>query len=362
MRAAVDLRSLRDPPLDVNTTLSMKQLGREGPISGIDLSRGPDPQDAMLVPAEVGAFGRGAQERSRLAFEHAPIGMALLTTDWRFLRVNKALCELTGYDREELTARSLADLTHMEDLELDLRYVSEMLANTRRTYKVEKRLSYADGHAGWILLSVSLVRDDAGEPRYFISQIQDIGERKRLEAQLVFLADHDEMTGLPNRRRFREELDRGVAFAQRYGHCGALLLLDLDNFKQVNDSLGHHAGDRLVTEVARRLSKRLRATDVLARLGGDEFAVLLPQTTPADAERVAGDLVAEVAGTAVDVNGTAVRGCTSLGVALFDPGWDIDPEALLMHADLAMYLAKREGGNRFATVEGHGRPTRRLMA
>ena len=300
--------------------------------------------------------GHGAQGRSCVTFEQAPIAAALLAPDWRFVRVNESLCELTGYDGQQLLAKSLTEITHVEDLELDLQYLGELLASTRRTYDVEKRLIRADGHLARVLLSVALMLDEAGQPLGFMSQIQDISERKRLEARLLFLADHDEMTELFNRRRFREELERGVAFAQRYRHPGALLLLDLDNFKRVNDSLGHHAGDRLVTEVARRLNERLRATDVLARLGGDEFAVLLPQTTRSQAERVAADLVAQVAKCTVDVNGIPVQGYASLGVALFDPDWGIDSEALLMHADLAMYLAKGQGGNRFTVVEGRGRP------
>lgn len=303
-----------------------------------------------------GPPAREAEQRFRLAFEQAAVGMALVAPDGRFLRVNRALCDLVGYAAQDLVSKTFQEITHPEDLDLDLEFVRRMLAGELRTYTMEKRYFHADGHTVWVLLSVSLVRGDDGEPRYFISQIQDITERRQLEQRLSFLADHDEMTGLPNRRRLREELERAVAFAQRYEQAGALLILDLDNFKQVNDTLGHHVGDSLVREVAGRLRGRLRATDVLARIGGDEFAVLLPQVNAAQAERVARDLVGTVGGGCHLVDGAVVETSASLGVALYEPGWEFDPEGLLMHADRAMYEAKNAGGNRHSVVEGRGRP------
>ena len=320
---------------------------------GIPRTEGLDPGASGLGAA---ASAREAEERFRLAFEQAAVGMALVAPDGRFMRVNRALCELVGYDADALVAMTFQEITHPEDLDLDLEYVRQMLDGERRAYAMEKRYFHADGHTVWALLSVSLVRDGADEPLYFISQIQDISERKQLEERLVFLAGHDEMTGLPNRRRFREELERVVEYATRYGHTGALLLLDLDNFKQINDSLGHRAGDRLVTEVAGRLRDRIRASDLLARIGGDEFAVFLPQATPAQAERVAEDLVTTVGTECFLIDEAAVETRASLGLALFEPGWETDPEALLMHADMAMYRAKREGGNRYLMVEARGRP------
>jgi diguanylate cyclase (GGDEF)-like protein/PAS domain S-box-containing protein len=320
---------------------------------GIPRTEGLDPGASGLGAA---ASAREAEERFRLAFEQAAVGMALVAPDGRFMRVNRALCELVGYDADALVAMTFQQITHPEDLDLDLEYVRQMLAGERRAYAMEKRYFHADGHTVWALLSVSLVRDGADEPLYFISQIQDVTERKQLEERLVFLAGHDEMTGLPNRRRFREELERVVDYATRYGHTGALLLLDLDNFKQINDSLGHRAGDRLVTEVAARLRDRIRASDLLARIGGDEFAIFLPQATPAQAERVAGELVTTIGTECFLIDEAAVETRASLGLALFEPGWETDPEALLMHADMAMYRAKREGGNRYLMVEARGRP------
>jgi diguanylate cyclase (GGDEF)-like protein/PAS domain S-box-containing protein len=313
---------------------------------------------AGTVETTSGAYARlrEAEERFRLAFEHAPIGIALVSPDGNFMRVNAALCALTGYPPEELIAKTFQEITHPEDLDLDLEYVNQMLAGDRREYSMEKRYFHRDGHIVWILLSVSLVRDGDAAPLYFISQIQDISERKELEERLVFLADHDEMTGLANRRRFREEVERGVSYAERYCHSGAMLLLDLDNFKDVNDSLGHHVGDRLLVAVAERLGIRLRRTDILGRIGGDEFAALLPQAEPAQAIRVAEEVLDAVTTAAYALDGHVVTARASVGVALFRPGLGIDAEELQIRADVAMYTAKRDGGNRVSILDPDANP------
>jgi len=304
--------------------------------------------------AEIAA-GQEAEERFRLAFEHAPIGIALVSPEGGFMRVNEALCELTGYPAAELVEKTFQEITHPDDLDLDLDYVEQMLAGRRRVYEMEKRYFHRTGQTIWALLSVSLVRDRDDQPLYFISQIQDITERKQLQERLAFLADHDEMTGLRNRRRFREELAQGILYSQRYGHPSAMLLLDLDNFKQVNDTLGHFIGDKLVIAVAARLGRRLRSTDVLARIGGDEFAVFLPQAQPGQAERVAKGLLLEISEQPYEIDGHRVSAKASLGVARFDSESKVDPDSVLMQADLAMNRAKNQGGNDLAIVD-LGRP------
>ncbi|WP_051472195.1 bifunctional diguanylate cyclase/phosphodiesterase [Patulibacter minatonensis] len=181
-------------------------------------------------------------------------------------------------------------------------------------------------------------------------QLVDVTERRRYEGELRHLADHDSLTGLANRRRFEEELARQLDQVRRYGDIGAVCVLDIDHFKQVNDTLGHKVGDDLIVAISRLLSGRLRASDVLARLGGDEFAVLLPRATAADAETVAGELVRVVREHAGGIEGVRPRDVTvSVGVAVVDgdrPG--ITAEELMVEADLAMYDAKSAGRDRFA--------------
>src|SRR6201999_3815956 len=132
-----------------------------------------------------------------------------------------------------------------------------------------------EGHLIWVLLAVAIVRDEDGSPRHFISQVQDISERKRLETHTYELANRDPITSLYNRRRFEEELRRAIGRCREGGESAALLLLALDRFKAVNDSDGHVAGDRLIRMVGQTLDERISAPDIAARIGGDEFAVIL---------------------------------------------------------------------------------------
>ena len=181
-----------------------------------------------------------------------------------------------------------------------------------------------------------------------------VAERRRLEARLVHLADHDPLTHLFSRRRFHDELRLTLAQAQRYGTRGALLFLDLDDFKAVNDRLGHRAGDRVLASLASRLRGRLRHSDVVARMGGDEFAVLLSHTDSVQGQALASQLLDAIRSPPVEVAGRPVVISAAIGMALF-PEHGTTPEELLAHADSAMYQAKRLGGNRsrvYAPDEG----------
>ena len=175
-------------------------------------------------------------------------------------------------------------------------------------------------------------------------------ERRRSEERLQYMADHDPLTGLLNRRRLEEELDRHAEQVRRYGAEGALLVLDLDHFKHINDSLGHRAGDELIVTVARLLRTRLRSSDFVARLGGDEFALLLPKGGAADARKVAEDLLAAVREHTVLSNGSARRTTASIGIALFDEEGQACGNDALVSADLAMYDAKEAGRDGIAFV------------
>ncbi|MDQ3631239.1 MAG: EAL domain-containing protein, partial [Actinomycetota bacterium] len=182
---------------------------------------------------------------------------------------------------------------------------------------------------------------------------RDVTEQKRSESKLQHLADHDALTGLFNRRRFEEELARGVAHATRYGGGLAALVLDVDNFKYVNDTLGHKAGDELIQSVAGLLNRRLRESDVLARLGGDEFALLLPQIDAEGAARLADSVLEAVRNHVVILGGRRVSMTVSVGVALLGRAGDGDEaaltgEQLMVDADLAMYEAKVDGRNRMS--------------
>jgi diguanylate cyclase (GGDEF)-like protein/PAS domain S-box-containing protein len=269
---------------------------------------------------------RASEERFRLAFDHAPIGLALVAPDGSWLRVNDRLCEMTGYSAQELLAGgTFQDITHPDDLDADLDHVRAMLAGEIQTYEMEKRYIRPDGSYVFALLSVSLVRNADGAPLYFISQIQDIGERKRTHAELQHLAHHDPLTGLPNRRAWDGALLRAISQARRDGTSLAVALLDLNAFKQINDSHGHEAGDQVLIGSARAWRAELRDSDLLARIGGDEFALLL-----ADLRAGALDAIVKRLKQAVPSD----AGC-AIGIAELRDGDDADE--LMRRADAALY-------------------------
>jgi diguanylate cyclase (GGDEF)-like protein len=184
-----------------------------------------------------------------------------------------------------------------------------------------------------------------------------LAKAEKTEAELRYLADHDSLTGLLDRRRFRAELDQYVSFSARYCGQGAVMIIDIDGLKGVNDSLGHHAGDNLIRQIATILRERVRATDIVARLSGDEFAVMMPQTDTAGALQLGEDLRAQVAESAAPTP-DAPKATISVGVTMFGGKRDIGAEAVLVAADQAMYRAKEEGRNQIALFQDPGEPRR----
>jgi diguanylate cyclase (GGDEF)-like protein/PAS domain S-box-containing protein len=274
------------------------------------------------------------------AFHAAPHGVAMVGVDGRFLHVNQKLCAITGYTATELHEMTFQEITHPDDLEADLVQVDGLLSGELDTYEMEKRYFTKEGHLIWVLLAVAMVREDDGTPRHFISQVQDISARKRLEEHTYELANRDPITTLYNRRRFEEELKRQIGRCCDEGESAALLLLDLDRFKNVNDSDGHIAGDRLIRLVGRALDERIHEPDVAARIGGDEFAVILRDIDLAQARAVAEELRLAIPGADLE------RECTA-SVGLCRLHGDVpDAETCFRAVDRAMYRAKGQGRDR----------------
>jgi len=303
---------------------------------------------------------REAESRFRLAFENAPIGMALVALDGRWMRVNRALVDMLGYDEQTLLTKTFQDITHPDDLDGDLEHVRSLLGGQASSYTMEKRYVTAAGELLWVLLSGSMVRDELGRPVHFIAQIVDISPQKATEERLHRLADHDSLTGLVNRRRFEELLDLQLARGRGDGQGGTLVMFDLDRFKYVNDTLGHKAGDDLIRHVAGLVTTHLRETDVVARLGGDEFAVLLPGVTSDAARRIADALCHLVSETPLMIEGQPVFTSMSAGLTALSPGSPGAGEGALVAADVAMYEAKQRGRNRVVGYDEAGIEHQRL--
>lgn len=294
---------------------------------------------------------REAENRYRTAFDEGPVGMARTTLNGRFEAVNQALCALTGYTSEHLCASDFVSITHHDDVEPGIRALASMVSGLTTVYRTEKRLIHAAGHDVWVTLSTTVVRDDDDRPLYFLSHFLDITDRKRFESQLQHLTDHDPLTGMANRRSFEATLNRHVATVARHGPAGALLVLDLDHFKQINDTLGHRAGDELIASLASVVQGRLQPTDLIGRLGGDEFAVMLPYSSREQAERVAGKLLDAIRAEVTVLAGAHQRKVTtSVGIAMFDDP-TLTGAQILINADLAMYDAKEAGRDRYAVHE-----------
>ena len=304
---------------------------------------------------------RAAEERFRVAFEEAPIGMAIVSLDRRYIRVNGALCRMTGYRSAELEGRPTRSINHRDDPGLGEAELQRLIDGETTHLTADRHWVHADGHSLWIDLNITCVRDGDGAPQHFLAQMQEITERRRHEAQLLYMADHDPLTGLLNRRAFERELRSHVARAGRYGCGGAALMIDLDHFKHFNDTLGHQAGDELIMRVADALARRLRASDVLARLGGDEFAVILPSADAAGTLEVVAELLDCVRSAGVPEAAGAGALTASIGVAHFADGAEPDPGDVMVNADRAMYEAKQNGRDR-ACVHQASMPTMRCGA
>ncbi|HYI16334.1 MAG TPA: diguanylate cyclase, partial [Thermomicrobiales bacterium] len=209
------------------------------------------------------------------AFESPAIGMAVQGLDGSWLAVNEALSEILGYSHDELLKMSDHDITHPDDIDQNVKELQQLLTGAARRFQMDKRYVHRDGAVVSVILTISVVTDSDGTPLRFVSQIQDITARAKLETQLLHRASHDPLTGLPNRALFLDRLEHALSHQQRDHGQVTVMFLDLDGFKAVNDQFGHEQGDRLLVEIGRRLRACARAGDTVARLGGDEFTILL---------------------------------------------------------------------------------------
>jgi diguanylate cyclase (GGDEF)-like protein/PAS domain S-box-containing protein len=301
------------------------------------------------------AARRQAEQRFAAAFEHAPIGVAITgmrgADRGHYLHANEAFARLVGRDPGDLDGMTFTELTDPDDLE----DCTDALARLERgeTIEIEKRYLHRDGHAIPVLVSATPIFDETdGQVLYCVSQVLDLSERKRFESQLRHLADHDTLTGLDNRQRFESELARIVDENRRYRRRFALLALDLDGFKTVNDRFGHPVGDELLARISGLLRHSVRDSDIVARVGGDEFAIILHETGQAEAIAVAEKVLDAIGrGGLVEHGAQQARVTSSIGITTLDADGQLTGAELVLEADTAMYDAKSEGRDRYSVYD-----------
>ena len=284
--------------------------------------------------------------RYRALFERSPVAMALFDDDGRFYEVNDAACDLLQRSRDELLLLSWDDVVHPDERALSHAARLRVIATESATHRVERRVPLPDGTEVRVRLTTVRMIDGSGRPGCLTS-LEDVTASREVEGRLLHAALHDSLTGLPNRRLLLERLGQALARSRRDGRDVAVLFLDLDHVKRVNDSLGHDAGDALLAAVAHNLAEAVRDTDSVARLGGDEFVVVCEEVHGDEEVDILAGRILEAISTPVEISGHRVVVTASLGVVTPESA-SVDPRDLLRHADAAMYHAKRSGRSRWS--------------
>ncbi|CEK10128.1 sensory box/GGDEF family protein [Legionella hackeliae] len=287
-----------------------------------------------------------SESRFRCAFNSAAIGMAIVSLEGRWLKVNESLSQIVGYSEKELLQTDFQSITYPEDLDLDLSYVRQLLDGQIKFYHMEKRYIHKNGSIIWILLSGALIRNNENEPLYFIAQIQNIDGQKRAEQELIHIAHHDILTGLGNRKKLEISFDHALAYAKRHQKKIAIMFMDLDHFKKINDKLGHDIGDLLLIEIAQILKSSLRSTDILARFGGDEFIIVLTELSDVGLVIEIAKKILNTIEKPIIIKQQRISITSSIGISLYpDDGNNLN--TLIKKADEALYYVKTTGRNNF---------------
>jgi len=291
---------------------------------------------------------RRSEKKYRLIAENTNNVVETLNLDLAYTYVSPSVRLLRNISAEEAIQQKLSDALTPESLQIVRRVLEEelLMEKTRKQDPITSRnlelvMIRRDGSHVWVEATVNFIRDDTGKPVEVLSVSKDITERKKTEERLAYLAYHDPLTGLLNRKAFMERMEDSLNYAKRYREERALLFLDLDRFKQVNDRFGHAVGDQLLQEVASRLNKYLRKTDQIFRFGGDEFTIILNNPKQIQPQRVAEHLVENLS-ACYRIRDLEVDFISpSIGISCF-PEHGHDVEVLIKYADIAMYKAKEK--------------------
>ncbi len=334
--------------LSVMSTCEVERLNQED-LQTLELLAGVL-SEGVSRAAEFEAKRRQMDALARFeAIYHGAItGVMTLSDDGQIVDANPAMCEMLGLDNAEQVRTHIAEYLDPDEHERVSVAVAELFSGNSSSLRIDTRLNRRDGTVVWVGASFSLVREPDGRPSFGIVMVQDDTERKAAEDALLRQAEinehqalHDGLTGLPNRTLFRDRIEQAIAVAEREGAQVAVAMMDLDRFKDINDSLGHHAGDALLVEIGKRLRGLLRSSDTVARLGGDEFGVLISKPHSERDVIVVIEKIRAALEQPVTIDGLGLPAEGSIGIAMF-PHHGEDVDTLLRHADVAMYGAKEE--------------------
>ncbi len=309
----------------------------------------PPNQRRYVMAQNALRWGLVADRSDGDVFEHSPVPAVICDREATIVAANSAAIAVFERAKHEIPGTNLLDLFGEPDRSALQQSVRSLTLGELHVYRATHRLGDAKRPETWIELSIAPHLPVGRHEPLLLAQLHDVTSRYVNEVELRYLADHDGLTGLLNRRRFEQELRRVIAEAARYGQPGSLLLLDIDHFKSINDTLGHLAGDQILAKVAQVLRGVLRETDSAARLGGDEFAILLPQTDEHQAQTVASRIVVAVRELAREGGQSAITSSVSIGIGTITAQTQ-HVEEILDAADSAMYRAKRCGGDRAASA------------
>lgn len=291
---------------------------------------------------------RESEAHFRALVEQASDSFYVHDFDGHFIDVNQRGCDCLGYTRAELLRMSLSDI----DVDLPIKKLKSLLGaiSSGMPIALESRHRRKDGTVFPVELRIGPIEIDGSQ--HLLSLVRDVTERKELQDHVRHLAYHDPLTNLPNRAMFNRHLSHALIQARRYRKSVAVLFIDLDRFKNINDTLGHNAGDRLLQEMARRLTHSLRKGDLVARLGGDEFVVLLEEVSdPSQVSQVARQILNALV-REFPLDGQLIHITASIGISTY-PDDGLDEFSLMKHADVAMYRAKEGGKNNFQFYSAH---------
>lgn len=286
------------------------------------------------------------ETRFKLAFDLPTMGIALVSLDGYWMKVNPALCNILGYSETELLQMDFQALTHPEDVKINLANRKELLEGKLSHFEMEERYYKKNEGFIWVKVNVSLMRNLSGEPLYFVTQLQDINKQKEAEQQLAHQAFFDKLTGLANRNQLEHLFGHILGTARRHSKKFAVLFLDLDKFKEVNDTLGHHAGDQLLIIMADRLKSSVRINDIVSRWGGDEFILMITDIENETDIAITAEKIKNTLLHPVRISEHELYLTASVGISIY-PTDGFNYEILIKNADAALYRAKENGRNNY---------------